>query len=145
MISHHRGLISIAIATLCFVVGCTDPIANSHTEANVPQGKAFDEYLSRDLTSYFCTNKDCRVEYEFLREGPTQTGIAYPKYYLWVRCFTAGKLTSEGAVRIAAVDQATFDVTHFISAKDIVASPDEVERVFPAALLDKIGRRARHE
>lgn len=142
---HYKGLLSIAVVTLCMALGCTNPIADSHIEANVPKGKTFDEYLTRDLSSYFCTTKDCRVEYEFLREGPTQTGISYPKYYLWVRCFTGGKLTAEGAVRVAAVDQKGFDVTDFLSAKEIVTSPDEAAGIFPAALLDKIGKKARHE
>ena len=143
--SRRAASILLAAVTLLFPFGCTNPIAESHIEGNVPKGKAFEEYLRRDLTSYFCTTKDCRVEYEFLRDGPTQTGIAYPKYYLWVRCFTGGKLTAEGAVRVAAVDQSAFDVTHFLSAKDIVTSPDEAAGVFPAALLDKIGNKARHK
>jgi hypothetical protein len=145
MMSHHKTLASIAVATLCVVLGCNGPIAGSHIEANVPKGNAFAQYMTRDLTSYFCTAKDCRVEYEFLRDGPTQTGTSYPKYYLWVRSFTGGQLSAEGAVRVAAVDQQAFDVTHFFRAKDIVSSPDEVARVFPAALLDKIARKARHE
>ena len=143
--TNRKGLLSIAVVTLLIPFGCTNPIADSHIEGNVPKGKAFDGYLRRDLISYFGKTDNCRVEYEFLRNGPTQTGIAYPKYYLWVRCFTGGKLTAEGAVRVAAVDQSAFDVTNFVSAKEIVTSPNETAGVFPSALLDKIGKKARHE
>lgn len=134
-LSSRTGL-HIAAVTLLFQFGCIDPIAESHIEGNVPKGKAFEEYLRRDLTSYFCTTKDCRVEYEFPRNGPTQTGIAYPKYYLWVRCFSGGKLSTEGAVRMAAVDQSAFDVRQFLSAKEIIASHDKAAGVFPSDLLD---------
>jgi hypothetical protein len=130
---------------LCVAAGCTDPVASSQIEGNVKKGKAFEEHLERDLSSYFCTDKDCRVEYEFLPDGPTQSGTSYPRYYLWVKCFTGEKLTREGAVRVAAMDQTAFDVTHFVSAKDIVTSPGEVAQIFPAALLDKIAKKARHE
>src|SRR5438094_5556117 len=61
-------------------------IAESHIKGNVPAKARFDKYLWRDLTAYFArsTGKKVAVAYEFLREGPTQTGSSYPKYYLWV-------------------------------------------------------------
>ena len=118
-------------------------VAKSHIEGNVPKDK-FDEYLSRDLNNYFCGGvNDCRVEYEFLRTGPTQTGISYPKYYLWAKCLKGGKITMEGAVRVAAMEQEGFDVTHFISRAQITADPTEVASVFPAPLVDKIVQKAR--
>ena len=121
-------------------------IANSHIEANVPKGKAFDEFLKRDLTSYFCEDaQSCRVEYELLRKGPTQTGIAYPKYYAWVKCLMSDKLKSEGAVRLAAIEQVRFDVTTFIPASEISKDPEQVRAVFPAPLVDDIIKRARHQ
>lgn len=121
-------------------------IAKSHIEANVPKGKLFDEYLQRDLKDYFCkASKDCKVDYELLRDGPTQTGISYPKYYLWVKCADKGSVIAEGAVRVAAMEQKSFDITDFLSQEQISESPSQVARVFPAALVDKIVRRARQK
>ncbi len=143
---------SLTLAALLLVVGsgcyAQDPmtsIANSHVEGNAPKGELFDKYLKRDLTSYFCKNeKDCRIEYDYLRQGATQSGVSYPKYYLWTRCFTKEQLKSKGAVRVAAVNQERFDVTDFLPANDILASPDKVGNIFPASLVDKIVQKAKH-
>ena len=121
-----------------------DDVAKSHVEGNVPQGELFDEYLARDLQMYFCRgNNDCRVQYEFLRDGPTQSGISYPKYYLWIKNIKGNTAVEEGAVRVAAVDQKSFHVTHFLSREQISASPSQLASVFPAALVDKITQKAR--
>lgn len=129
---------------LGLATGCSSPVAESHIEGNVPKGKLFDDYLVRDLNRYFCGDvEDCRVEYEFLREGPTQSGIAYPKYYLWVKSLKGGNVRAEGAVRVAAVEQQGFDVTQFLSSAQIEESPSEVASVFPAALVEKIIDKAR--
>jgi len=120
-------------------------VAQSHIEGNVPKSNSFDEYLSRDLNRYFCGGgaHDCKVEYEFLRNGPTQLGTSYPKYYLWAKKLTGGKVTMEGAVRVAAVDGEGFDVTDFLSRSQIVAYPGDVASIFPAPLVDKIMQKAR--
>jgi hypothetical protein len=139
----------VSLALLLVLCGCgvacnaQNSIADSHIEANVPKGELFDRYLKRDLTSYFCRDaKECRVDYELLRKGPTQTGISYPKYYLWVRHFSGQQIVSEGAVRIAAIDQSRFEITRFLSAKEILASKDEVRSIFPAPLVSNIIERA---
>jgi len=142
--------LSLVVFLLVLTCGCNaqDPmtaIANSHVEANAPKGELLDKYLERDLTAYFCKGQsDCRVEYDYLRQGATQSGVSYPKYYLWAKCFTKEQLKTEGAVRVAAVDQQYFDVMNFLSAKQIVTSPDEVGHTFPAALVDKILEKAKH-
>ena len=128
--------------TDCKAQTSMDEVAKSHIEANVPKGKRFDEYLKRDLRAYFCKDeKECSVEYELLRDGPTQTGIAYPKYYLWVKVVAGQKLTSEGAVRVAAIEQRTFDITHFLSRRDIVESQPQYETSF--AEVERRGRQVR--
>jgi hypothetical protein len=137
-------LLCLAFVACCRSQNPLDPIAKSHIEGNVPKGESFDEYLKRDLNSYFCgAAKDCRVEYEFLRDGPTQTGIAYPKYYLWARCLKGGTVATEGAVRLAAVEQKGFDITHFLARDQIAASPEKVASIFPVPLVDKIVEKAR--
>jgi hypothetical protein len=136
---------ALMLCLLCTVVACSSQLADSHIEGNVPRGAFFDEYLKRDLKNYFCgESKDCIVTYELLRDGPTQTGISYPKYYLWARCLRKNTVEREGVVRVAAIEKKRFDVTNFLSRDDISKSPEQVGSVFPAALLDKIIRKA-HE
>jgi hypothetical protein len=125
------------------VLACRSQLADSHIEANVPKGAPFEEYLKRDLKGYFCAeSKDCTVEYELLREGPTQTGISYPKYYLWAKCLRKDIVEREGAVRVAAIEQKRFEVTNFLSRDDISKSPERVGSVFPAPLVDKVIQKA---
>ncbi len=125
---------------VCFFVfccsACGDPIANSHVEANAPSSSQFPILLARDLQSYF---QAPRVDFELLRQGPTQSGVSYPKYYLWVKVRnSSGGLASEGAVRVAAIDQVRFEVTNFLSAQEIRATPAAIEQVFPRPLIESI-------
>jgi len=129
--------------------GCQAPLdsaASSHVDANVPDQKDFHTILQRDLETYLRseTNKSgVRVEYELLREGPTQPGVSYPKYYLWARALDGKNVALDGAVRVAAVDKLRFDVTDFLSREEIIASPSALQAVFPSALIGKILGKAR--
>jgi hypothetical protein len=129
--------VSLAVCYAAFCgSACGDPVANSHIEANVPASGQFSSLLARDLRSYF---QAPRVDYELLRQGPTQTGISYPKYYLWVKVRnSSGALSSEGAVRVAAIDQIRFEVTNFLPAQEIRAKPTAVEQTFPRPLVESI-------
>jgi hypothetical protein len=138
----------VAMSTLLAMLGvmaCTNTITSSHIEANVPNGKLFDEYLKRDLEKHFCPAdvNPCQVKYELLRKGPTQSGIAYPKYYLWVQCVGSDKLLTEGAARVAAIEQVGFNITDFLTRKQILEDPEQVMRIFPAALNEIILEKAR--
>ena len=115
-------------------------IANSHIQANVPDANDFDSFLERDLRKYFSQlySKPVRVKWEFLRNGPTQTGIAYPKYYLWVTVFEGNVRLSEGAVRLATIDKKKFDVTHFVDLADIRAHRQDIDSIFPQPVCEKI-------
>ena len=105
--------LSIAISLLLIVGGLVaaigqpqgESIAESHIRANVPDEKDFDKFLKRDLEQYFkdALQKTVTVEFELLRKGPTQTGIAYPKFYAWVTIRDGVKVIDQGAVRVAAV------------------------------------------
>lgn len=118
-------------------------VAESHTEANVPPRSSFDSILKRDLEAYFITKGVAvpKVDYALLRDGPTQTGIAFPKFYAWVRISSGNKLV-EGAVRLAAMNRTQFEVTHFLSREQIVAAPTEVGKIFPAPLVSAIVQKA---
>jgi hypothetical protein len=119
-------------------------VAQSHIEVNVPSGSDFDRFLTRDLAAYFAQTfgAETRVEYALLRRGPTQTGISYPKFYAWVRILGANGKTQEGAVRIEAIEQKHFEMTHFLSTQQIQANPEGVSEVFPAALVSEILQHA---
>src|SRR5438094_2630353 len=141
----------IAISLLLIIGGSVvalarpqgESIAESHIRANVPDEKDFDKFLKRDLEQYFkdTLQKTVTVEFELLRKGPTQTGIAYPKFYAWVTIRDGGKLIDQGAVRVAAVEKKHFDVTDFVSEADIKDAPLILDRIFPKLVADKIRER----
>jgi hypothetical protein len=118
-------------------------IAESHIKGNVPAKPTFDKYLKRDLAAYFAksTGKKVAVEYEFLRDGPTQTGISYPKYYLWVKARTGKQISDEGAMRVAAIDQQRFEVTHFLPKAAMKKDAGQINAVFPLPVGDRIRQR----
>jgi len=115
-----------------------------HVTPNLPASEDFDAELSHTLTSYMCAgySDKCVCKYELLREGPTQAGLSYPKYYVWAKSIDSGKVTSEGALRLVAQEK-TFHVREYLSKKDILADPSSVDPIFPAALKDKILARAK--
>lgn len=119
-------------------------IRESHIDGNVPEKKDFDRFLKRDLTAFFQegTKGRVRVEYELLRKEPTQSGVAFPKFYLWVKAFQGKKLLVEGAARVAAVEKKRFDVVNFREKAEIQKDPDAVANTFPAALVPGILQRA---
>jgi hypothetical protein len=78
-----------------------------------------------------------------LRDGPTQVGISYPKYYLWIKTIKGRTVVDEGAIRIAAVERKRFDVRDYLSREQISKSPWQVGYVFPSALVSKIAENAR--
>lgn len=122
-----------------------EDIQASHIEANVPAQGSFDVFLKRDLLAYFRgteTTPTTSLEYELLRDAPTQSGVSYPKYYLWVRVRSGSSVLKEGAARVAAIERKRFEVTNFMSRSSIQSSPSEVGAVFPAALVPSVLSRA---
>lgn len=146
---HLRAL--AMLATVAVPSECqmreTRPITASHTEANVPKPADFQRLLSRSLTSYWNrrTNRDLQIEWDLLRQAPTQAGTAYPKYYVWVKALDGKQIVAEGAARVAAIGKERFDVTDFLSREEIRTSPNKVDAVFPAALKSVILKRATPE
>src|SRR5581483_3595504 len=117
-------------------------IATSHIEANVPAQKDFHAFLKRDLEAFFRSSNADRVEYQLLRDDPTQAGIAYPKFYAWVEIFSGNRLLQEGAVRLAAIEKARFEVTQFVSQEGVNRDPQVLAPIFPAALIPLILEKA---
>jgi hypothetical protein len=116
-----------------------EDIQKSHVDANIPDQFQFDSLLKRDLEKYFSKkSKPVVVKWELLREVPTQSGVAYPKYYLWTKIYSDDKLSKEGAVRVAAVDKIRFDITDFVSIKEIKNHSQDIYTIFPSAVCDRI-------
>jgi hypothetical protein len=119
--------------------------ADSHIRAHVPDANDFRAYFIRDASEYLSKKAGKRVvaDYELLRENPTQTGVAYPKFYAWVRASDGDKrLVFEGAMRLAAIEKKRFEVTDFLTKQEIVAAPTRIEEMFPRLLLPKIREKA---
>jgi len=131
--------IAVLIAP-CHAESLVDSIAESHVKANVPDADKFNTYLERDLQAYFrtITKKPVTVDYEFLRVGATQTGIAYPKYYLWVKVIENKIIVKQGAVRLAAIQKQHFEVTDFLSIGEMQKNPETIFTVFPKAVGENI-------
>ena len=119
-------------------------VQQSHIDANVPPVSAFDALLRRDLLAWAQASglQASRVDYQLLRQAPTQSGVALPKYYAWLKLIGDAAPVQQGAARIAAFDQQRFEVTTFLSAAQIQLQPDAVGNSFPAALLPDILRLA---
>jgi len=121
-------------------------VQQSHIMANVPEGGAFEKVLERDLLDFMKAQgirEATRVQFNLLREAPTQSGTAYPKFYAWARVYAAGAIVAQGAVRVAAVQKSRFDVTHFHDVAAIRSNPDGLKAIFPAALVPAIIQQAK--
>ena len=120
-------------------------ISQSHIDGNVPPDSIFDDLLRRDLLQYFYPLLGDRltVDFELLRRGATQTGIAYPKFYLWVLVRQGGKPLKEGYARVAAVDRTSFTITDFISRTAVAEDSSILFPVFPAPVVAAIMTRQR--
>ena len=138
-------VISIVLTGLLTKAHTSQDIQSSHIAGNVPDEKEFDSILKRDLAKYFSDAAEAKIEvsYELLRKEPTQTGIAYPKFYLWVRLSKNGKVSQEGVVCVAAIDKKKFHLMHYLSSEEIKENPARVYKIFSQALCEGIIEKAR--
>ena len=120
-------------------------VQRSHIEGHVPPAEQAEAMLRRDLAAFFTTftgKPVASLQIVTLRDGPTQSGVAYPKFYFWVQASGSDAVLAEGAVRVAAIDQVRFEVTDFLPKAKIQQSPGEVAAVFPQPLVSLILQRA---
>jgi hypothetical protein len=117
-----------------------DSIANSHIEANVPNDQDFGNLLKRDLAAHFkkALGKDVSIGYELLRNVPTQSGAAFPKFYAWIVIKEKDTLIEDGAVRLAAIEKKQFEIIDYLKRADIEKDADQIYKVFPRPIGDKI-------
>lgn len=116
----------------------------SHISANVPPEASFMTILRRDVLAYLAANglPSKSVEIELLRKGATQSGVSYPKYYVWIRAADKAGHQVAGAMRVAAVNRIRFDVTDFTPAASIRSDPASLASIYPALLIPGIRQQA---
>jgi hypothetical protein len=122
----------------------SEAVPASQIDANVPAEADFSRFLIRDCDKYLRSqgyNGDV-VSVELLRQGPTQVGTGYPKFYAWLTMTNRGKPVVEGAARLEAMDRKELHVTDFVRKADIKSGKAKLEDIFPATLLADIQTRA---
>ena len=141
----HLKFLTLLIACIGAVQVSAHVHQNNHITTNLPSTyEEFTEIVQRDLDSYFskAEKESVSTSYELLRKQPTQSGVAYPRFYAWVVISINNKIIKQGAIRLTAIDGTRVDVTDFIKSDDIVANPSSIESVFPKSLCDGIRQRA---
>src|SRR5262245_40519814 len=116
-------------------------LRQDYVEANVPPVDKFDEILRRDLRDHVGWSVGDDLEYEMLQDGPSQMGVGYPKFYLWVRVRGKQGVKVEGAALVAAMDRVQFEVLDFRTAKAIRMDVQALYRVYPASVCERIKRK----
>ena len=145
-----RGtLVMFAVLLAAASAACSqNPLSRalaSHVDENVPDAQEFDAILKRDITAYMTdsADKDISVSVELLRDRPTQSGVALPKFYIWIEKRNAsGRLMESAAARIAAIEKKRFDVVQYYDRKRILAEPELMQKVFPDDVYEKILKKA---
>ena len=115
----------------------------AYTDENVPSPGDFDRVLKRDLTAYVTdkNDKDISVTYELLRDRPSQSGVALPKFYIWIEKHAAdGTVMEQAAARIAAVKKEHFDIIQYYNTDQIRQDPSKLD-VFPDDVKVKIRQK----
>lgn len=145
-------MIAVAALLIAVVAGASEPalfqsfedLQAGHISENVPADIDFAAYLTRDVRAYLSGQglAHAQIALEMLRDGPTQSGAAYPKFYVWVDAVAADGVVKSGVVRLAAVARTHFEVTDFVTREQIIADPDSLSLVIPAALVDRTIARA---
>jgi hypothetical protein len=123
-------------------------LRQSEIDANIPDKKDFDAILKRDLTKYVTDPRDkgITVSIELLRDQPSQSGVAFPKFYCWIEKRDAkGVIMEEAAARIAAVNKTHFDVIQYFDRKRLVAEPGVIVGVFPEDVCEKIRKKLKKD
>lgn len=116
----------------------------SHIAANVPSDADFMIFLRRDVLAHLAFRglPHTALSIEALRKGPTQSGVSYPSFYLWVRAGAADGSSTTGAMAVRAIGRVRFEVTDFITADEVRSNPNVLPSIFPAALIPNITARA---
>jgi hypothetical protein len=141
-------IILFLLAFCNYLLAVAEPmeeIQKSYIDSNLPNTfEEFNQILERDLIKYFSGSlkQKVTVQYELLRKQPTQSGVAYPKFYAWVKISSSKKEIVSGAVRVAVIDKTRVKVINFVSKKQITNNPKYIETIFPSSLCDNVRIKA---
>jgi len=118
-------------------------IRESNIRGNVPDPAHFRTFLDRDLRAYFSSKmaEPVSVEYQLLRDEPTQTAFWYPIYFAWVRVRNHKHKLVQGAVKMTAIDKKEFDISDFFSEADIRRDPRVLEKAYPPAACEILRKK----
>ena len=103
--------------------------------------------IKKSIMKKYVKGRDYVITCEFLRWGPTVTGVSWPKYYLWINIFNPNsyELVAEGAIRVVLIENEKesqkLDITDFIKFDDNKQNIQEFEKVFPHAIVEQIAYR----
>jgi hypothetical protein len=119
-------------------------LQESHIAANAPPEANFIALLQRDVRAYLAGHglPSEILKIEALRQGATQSGVSLPKYYIWIRATDETGHIAEGAMRVAAIEQVEFEITHFTPADSIRSDPSSLASIYPVALIPAIRKHA---
>ena len=129
----HILIVVIGVAVLLFNTCGSNRMGAQNNQNSVVLSE-ISQSFSNSVHRYFQREHgkdDLRVETDLLRAGGTETGIAFPKYYAWVRVFDHQEFVQEGAIRVARVEENLYEVTHFVSVDKIRENPQETFQIFP--------------
>jgi hypothetical protein len=103
----------------------------------------FNMELNDDLKTYLSDkySPDTHFKYELLREGPTITGVAMPKYYIWVTVYNKdNSIIEQGAMRIADDRDyfGHFSITDFLLIEEVRSNHRKIYKIFPEPVGQKI-------
>lgn len=119
----------------------------SHIAANAPPDATFMAILERDVRAYLVAKRlpSKSVAIEPLCKGARQSGVSYPKYYVWIRAADKSRHHVAGAMRVTAIDRVRFNVTDFTPAASIRSDPALLASIYPASLIPAIRQHATAE
>lgn len=111
-------------------------LAESHVNGNVPAEKDCVPFLTRDLNAYFAgrANTPAVKSFEMLRDGPTQSGLSFPKFFAWVVLLDG----REAAVEVAAIDKKEFRIVQVFFASDIAKDRQVMNEQFPPPVIETV-------
>ena len=131
----------VLIVGAAFWVNSRIDLRGSYIKENVPPASEFDKLLQRDLLEYFRSNglpESDEVKASLLHDQPSQSGVADPKYYVWVQIYSAGKQLEQGAVKVAAIKKQKFYIMDYVTQAQIRNGSVQIENIFPSALLPRV-------
>ena len=134
----YKSIIILVVTLIAWPVTLyAQNISESHVRANVPDTiQQFEIIMKRDLNNYFTQSfgSNINIKFTLLRNAPTQSGIAYPKFYAWITVLSNKAIINEGAVLVASIKKERIEVYQYITKNEIILNNKVIEGVFPEAL-----------